>query len=111
MAQITSHTLNGFDGTHAAGIPVLLRNTKNRFIIFSAEMDARGRLSQDVSAEHIEPDITYELVFETGTYWAVRGIDAKTKEIALRFEMQDPDGAYHMPVIINPNAYSTWMSS
>ena len=110
MAKITSHTLNGFDGTHARGIAVHLRNTKNGSVIFSAEMDAGGRLSQDVSAAHIEPGISYELIFDTGTYWAERGIDARTKEIALRFEMHDPDGAYHMPIIINPNAYSTWIS-
>tara|TARA_B100001057_G_scaffold117018_1_gene115601 strand:+ start:1644 stop:1979 length:336 start_codon:yes stop_codon:yes gene_type:complete len=111
MAKITSHTLNGFDGTHASGITVQLRNTKNGSVIFSAEMDTGGRLSQDVSADHVDPGVSYELIFETGQYWARQGINAKTKEIALRFEMNDPDGAYHMPVIINPNAYSTWMSS
>ena len=111
MAKITSHTLNGFDGSHAAGIAVQLRNTKNGYVIFSTEMDAGGRLSQDVSAHHVEPDISYELIFDTGTYWAARGIDAKTKEIVLRFEIDDPDGAYHMPIIINPNAYSIWISS
>ena len=111
MAKITSHTLNGFDGTHAEGITVQLRNTKNGSVIFSAKMDTGGRLSQEVLADHIEPDVSYELIFDTGKYWAKRGIDAKTKEIALRFEMHDPDGAYHMPIIINPNAYSTWISS
>ena len=111
MAKITSHTLNGFDGTHAAGITVQLRNTKNCSIIFSAETDAGGRLSQDISADHVYPDVSYELIFDTGIYWAKQGIDAKIIEVALRFEMDDPDGAYHLPVIINPNAYSTWMSS
>ena len=111
MAKITSHTLNGFDGTHAEGIGVQLRNTKNGSVIFSTEMDAGGRLSQDVSADQIEPDVSYELIFDTGTYWTGRGIDAKIKKIALRFEMHHPEGAYHMPIIINPNAYSTWISS
>ena len=111
MAKITSHTLNGFDGTHAEGIAVQLRNTKTGCVLFSTKMDAAGRLSQDVSADHIEPDVSYELFFDTGTYWSKRGIDATTKEIALRFEMHDPNGVYHMPIIINPNAYSTWISS
>ena len=111
MAQITSHTLNGFDGTHAAGITVQLKNTKNGCVLFFAKMDAGGRLSQDISADHIDPDVTYELIFDTGAYWAGRSIDATTTEIALRFKIPDPNGAYHMPVIINPNAYSTWMSS
>jgi len=29
----------------------------------------------------------------------------------LRFAMPDPEGTYHMPIILNPNSYSTWMSS
>jgi len=33
------------------------------------------------------------------------------QEIALRFVMPDAEGAYHMPIILNPNSYSTWMSS
>ena len=111
MAKITSHMLNGFDGTHAEGIAVQLRNTKSGSVIFSAKMDTGGRLSQDVSADQIKPNVSYELIFDTGTYWTGRGIDAKIKEIALRFEMHNPDGAYHMPIIINPNAYSTWISS
>ena len=111
MAQITSHTLNGFDGTHAAGIAVQLRNTVNGSIIFSSKMDQGGRLSQRVPADHIDPDITYELVFDTGPYWAEQGINAKAAEIGLRLKMTDPYAAYHMPVIINPNAYSTWISS
>ena len=111
MAKITSHTLNGFDGTHATGIAVQLRNTKNGSVVFSAEMDAGGRLSKDVSADHLDLGVSYELIFNTGKYWAKQGIAAKTKEIALRFEINDPDGSYHMPIIINPNAYSTWISS
>ena len=55
MAQITSHTLNGFDGTHAAGIAVQLRNTVNGSIIFASKMDEGGRLSQHVPADHIDP--------------------------------------------------------
>jgi 5-hydroxyisourate hydrolase len=57
MATITSHTLNGSDGTHAGDIPVTL-----------------------------------------------------TTQIVVRFAMHDPDGAYHMPVILNPNSYSMWSS-
>ncbi|NBT33806.1 MAG: hydroxyisourate hydrolase [Rhodobacteraceae bacterium] len=111
MAKLTSHTLNGSDGTHAGGIAVTLRDPGSGTVLLTAEMDAGGRLAANIAAEKIDPFATYELVFETGPYWAARGVTASVQEIALRFAMPDPEGAYHMPVILNPNSYSMWISS
>ena len=112
MAVITSHTLNGNDGTHAAGIAVTLsRLGQVNEVIFATVMDQGGRLEQEIAPEQIDPKATYELVFETGPYWAARGVVATVREISLRFSMPDPEGACHMPVILNPNSYSMWMSS
>jgi 5-hydroxyisourate hydrolase len=111
MAKLTSHTLNGSDGTHAGGIAVTLRDLDSGKVLLTAEMDAGGRLAADIPAGTIDPTATYELVFETAPYWAARGVTATVREIVLRFAMPDPDGAYHMPVILNPNSYSMWMSA
>ena len=111
MAKLTSHTLNGSDGTHAGEIPVTLRDLASGRVLLTVVMDEGGRFSFDIPAEQITSDATYELVFETGPYWAARGVAATVREISLRFSMPDPEGAYHMPVILNPNSYSMWMSS
>lgn len=111
MAKLTSHTLNGSDGTHAAGIAVTLGEIGTGKVLLSAEMDAGGRLAVDIPAERIDPNASYELVFHTAPYWEARGITPTVREIALRFAMPNPDGTYHMPVILNPNSYSTWMSA
>lgn len=111
MATITSHTLNGTDGTHAGGIPVTLTNITSRVVLFSTVMDQGGRLSQPVAAPLVVPSAAYELVFDLTAYWAARNMPASVTQIVLRFAMQDPDGAYHMPVIFNPNSYSMWSSS
>ncbi len=111
MAKLTSHTLNGSDGTHAGGIAVTLRDLGSGTVLLTAEMDAGGRLATDIAADKIDPSATYELVLETAPYWTARGVSATVQEIALRFAMPDPEGAYHMPVILNPNSYSMWMSS
>ncbi|MFW2447364.1 MAG: hydroxyisourate hydrolase [Qipengyuania pacifica] len=110
MAMLSSHTLNGSDGTHAGGIAVTLTNLTDGTVVFTARMDEGGRLSQDIDAQLIYPDVTYELVFDTGLYWAARNIPATVTQIALRFAMPDPEGKYHMPVILNPNSYSMWTS-
>lgn len=111
MAKLTSHTLNGSDGTHAGGIAVTMRELSTGAVLLTAEMDTGGRLSTEIPAGKIDPTATYELVFATGPYWAARGVTASVREIALRFSMPDPGGAYHMPVILNPNSYSMWMSA
>ena len=110
MATLTSHTLNGTDGTHAGKISVTLTNLTTSTVIFTAQMDEGGRLSENIDAKDIDPDAMYELVFESAGYWAARNMPAAVTQIALRFAMTDSEGAYHMPVILNPNSYSMWTS-
>ena len=110
MANITSHTLDGFSGNHTAGIEVFLIDTKTGRKVFRSKMDQGGRLSIEIQSEDINPSTIYELVFETGAYWEAIGIRARVSEIVLRFQMENPNGSYHMPIIINPHSYSTWIS-
>ena len=112
MALITSHTLNGTDGTHAGGIAVTLsRLGQVNEIIFETVMDAGGRLEQEIAPDQIDPGAIYELVFETSTFWNDRNISGAIPQIALRFLMPDQKGKYHMPVILNPHSYTVWSSS
>ncbi len=115
MATVSSHTLNGVDGTHAGGIKVTLRRLGKDEPLFETAMDEGGRLSETVDLTGAEPGATYELVFENGGYWSARGFPQGEgriiSEIVLRFTMPDPEGKYHMPIILSPNGYSTWASS
>ncbi len=110
MAILTSHTLNGLDGTHASGIFVKLMKS-NGEILFVSKMDESGRLNQLIKPEIIDISSIYELTFDTGEYWSKRGYDQIMDQIVLRFRMPNPAASYHMPIIINPNSYSTWWSS
>jgi 5-hydroxyisourate hydrolase len=111
MATITSHTLNGTDGTHAGDIAVGLTDLGTGEVVMASATDAGGRISFTIDPAQIDVKTTYELVFDTGPYWAARGVTAGVNQIALRFAMPDPSASYHMPVILNPNAYSMWCSS
>ena len=114
MATISSHTLNGTDGTHAGGIPVRLSRVGGE-TLFETEMDPGGRLARDVPPDRVDPAATYELVFHTAPYWQTREVPRDgpqiMSEIVLRFAMPDPEGRYHMPVILAPNSYSCWWSA
>ena len=110
MATLTSHTLNGTDGSHAGAIKVKLIEVDGQ-TIFETEIDDGGRLKQEIEPSKITPSSIYELTFETGQYWLERGFEQIMDQVVLRFRMPDPEGTYHMPIIINPNSYSTWWSS
>ena len=115
MALITSHTLNGIDGTHASYIRVQLVELDNtEGPIFDTHIDSEGRLSQAVSPKDINPLNSYDLVFFTGHYWESRMVkmekDNISEQIVVRFRMPDPEGHYHVPVILNPKSYTVWLS-
>ena len=118
MATLSSHTLNGSDGTHAGGVAVALYRInadQSRTLVFDSQMDAGGRLQQSFELTAEDCECPHELVFQSGAYFMERGTiktgAPRVEEIVLRFKMPDPDGKYHMPVILNPNSYSTWWSA
>ncbi|MFN0163903.1 MAG: hydroxyisourate hydrolase [Burkholderiales bacterium] len=118
MATLTTHTLNSVDGTHAGSVGVSLYRVApdgSRQVIFEAETDAGGRLSQRIAEDQVDPTAAYELVFQTGAYFAARNLSLPglrlQKEAVIRFCMPDPAAAYHMPLVMAPNGYSVWLSS
>lgn len=118
MATISSHTLNGTDGSHAGGVGASLyriNEDNTRTAIFDTATDEGGRLVEDFVLTEQDSERQFELVFQASAFFVAAGFVQATKhrvdEIVLRFRMPDPDGKYHMPVILNPNSYSTWWSA
>ncbi len=114
MAIISSHTLNGMNGTHAGGFPVRLINITKNSEIFCTSIDNNGRLEESVDLSHSDATDKFELIFDTGIYWNSFGLSAShnqiISEVVLRFSMPNKNARYHMPVILSPNSYSTWSS-
>jgi len=113
MAVVSSHALNSVDGSHASGIAVRLVNLDIGETVFDTIMDHGGRLVREVATPH--PAATYEMVFQTGTYWQDRPPtihDARImNEVVVRFTMPDAQGRYHIPLILSPHGYSLWCSN
>ena len=117
MAIITSHFLNGIDGTHAGNVAAsLLRIDADgtRKILQECLSGSDGRLQIEVDSTADPEGTQYELVIASGAYFAKRQSQAASmiikREIVMRFDMPDPAARYHMPVIMSPNSYSTWWS-
>ena len=114
MAIVSSHTLNGTNGTHAGEFPVRLINITKNSEIFSTRMDNSGRLEENVDLSLTDEIDKFELIFDTGVYWNSFGLSSSDnqiiREVVLRFAMPNKNARYHMPVILSPNSYSTWSS-
>jgi 5-hydroxyisourate hydrolase len=118
MATVTTHLLNSVLGTHAGGVGIaLLRigSSGARTVVFERNTDAGGRLSETVKIAEEYAAAEYELVFQTGQYFAAQSLPQPAKqivkEVVVRFSMSDPNASYHIPLMIAPNSHSVWWSS
>ncbi len=115
MAVLSSHFLDGTNGTHAAAVGVTLiqiGKDEDRQTVFSAYSDDGGRFSHDVDAI---AGGKYEMLIASGAYFEGQVLPRDgvqiLEEIVIRFTMPDPESRYHIPVIMSPNSYSCWWSS
>ena len=115
MAVLSSHLLNGVDGTHAGNVAISLIKIEadgTRLPVFEGKSDEGGRFKCEVDAAN---DVTYEMVIASGTYFDAREIPQSgmkiMSEFVIRFVMPDISASYHIPVIMSPNSYSCWLSS
>ncbi|MEV4129389.1 hydroxyisourate hydrolase [Nocardia sp. NPDC049707] len=105
MSTIGTHVLDAVAGVPAAGIAVALyRGTE---LLGSATTDDGGRIAALGAA--LPPD-TYRLVFDTGAYFAERGIESFYPEVAITFVVIE-ERHYHVPLLLSPFAFSTYRGS
>lgn len=115
MAVLTSHVLSGLDGSHATDVTMSLLRDSSRYDeqeIFIINTDKDGRVRQEFEAIQNEK---YELIVDSSSYFerfhGLRSEQQIIPEIVIRFIARDPNGKYHIPIILSPNSYSCWWSS
>ena len=64
MKTVTSHVLNGVDGTHASSVPARLINCETGKVLAEAVTDDGGRLVLDVPKEASNTSAVCHLVFD-----------------------------------------------
>jgi 5-hydroxyisourate hydrolase len=126
-SAITTHVLDTALGQPAAGVAVRLE-----FVSDNAQpgdrqpgegrpggrpaelgrsvTDADGR-ARDVGPATLPPGI-YRLVFDTGAYFAGQGSEpAFFPEVAITFRVDGESPHHHVPLLLSPFAYSTYLGS
>src|ERR1051326_6167827 len=111
MSTVSTHVLDMALGRPAAGVPLRLERVTGGepSTVAQASTDDDGR-ARDLGPGGLEPG-TYRVVFDTGTYFARRGQRAFYPEVAVSFLVDQPDGHYHVPLVLSPFAYSTYRGS
>lgn len=118
MGHLSTHVLDTTKGQPARNVRVTLHRTGAdgvRSVVKEAVTNANGRTDEALlSGDAFKPG-TYELVFDVAQYFRETG--AQTTEppffdfVPLRFTIAEPNGNYHVPLLISPWSYSTYRGS
>jgi 5-hydroxyisourate hydrolase len=111
--SISTHVLDTSLGHPASEIAVALERQEGRqwIMIGGSVTDEDGRVRSVVPQGASVSAGTYRLVFETGAYFARRGVATFYPQVTVIFEAREAQGHYHVPLLLSPYGYSTYRGS
>lgn len=118
MGRLSTHVLDTAAGRPAAGVPVSLHRIGPdgaSVEIAALHTNADGRTDGPLmTGAAFEPG-NYELRFAVAAYFERTGTVLSAPPfldvIPIRFAIADPDGHYHVPLLVSPWSYSTYRGS
>jgi 5-hydroxyisourate hydrolase len=114
MSAITTHVLDTSRGQPASGVPVALEfhaAESDWTLIGKGVTDADGRVKDLLPQGHVLGEGVYRLTFDTGTYFATRGVQSFYLSVVIDFNVRDAGQHYHVPLLLSPYGYSTYRGS
>ena len=118
MAGLTTHVLDTARGRPAAGLALRLSRIGEdgvRTLLAEAVTNADGRLDAPLAPRDALTPGRYELEFEAGRWLRAEGVDlpdpAFLDIVPIRFGIAEPDGHYHVPLLLSPYGYATYRGS
>lgn len=107
MTHVSTHVLNAVTGRPGAGIAVTLTDSSGT-LLAQGSTDHDGRITGLTDAELSG---VYRLTFDTASYFAAQAVVGFYPEVIVSFDVTDPAGRYHVPLLLSPYAYSTYRGS
>jgi 2-oxo-4-hydroxy-4-carboxy-5-ureidoimidazoline decarboxylase len=116
--HLSTHVLDAHAGRPAAGVAVtlveLMGEGRERPVV-EAVTNADGRTDHPLIAGRPLPIGTYELRFSIGAYFSARAVPLADPPfldvVPVRFSLAEPEGRYHVPLLVTPWSYSTYRGS
>jgi 2-oxo-4-hydroxy-4-carboxy-5-ureidoimidazoline decarboxylase len=114
--RLTTHVLDLASGRPAAGVRIALHEIGQsaRGLLREAVTNADGRPDAPLIAGEPLRIGTYELTFDVGGYFRDRTAGATTPfldMVPVRFAIAEPEGHYHVPLLVTPFSYTTYRGS
>ncbi len=114
--RLSTHVLDTYAGRPAAGVAVeLLELSGEPRLIAAAVTNRDGRTEQPLIGGQPLPIGRYELRFRVGEYFARLGAPQGDPPfldvVPVRFAVAEPEGHYHVPLLVTPWSYSTYRGS
>ena len=116
--RLSTHVLDTHGGHPAAGVTIelveLSANGEQRTIV-KTTTNGDGRTDQPLIGGRPLPIGTYELRFHVGAYFARQRAPladpAFLDLVPVRFAIAEPEGHYHVPLLVTPWSYATYRGS
>lgn len=107
--RLSTHVLDTRAGRPAAGITIALYEVgaSARGLLLETVTNADGRTDKPLIAGEPLRIGTYELNFHVGAYFGNGFLDI----VPVRFSIAEPEGHYHVPLLVTPWSYSTYRGS
>jgi 5-hydroxyisourate hydrolase len=118
MGRLSTHVLDTVSGRPAPGVVIELhRATGNDAwtLIKRVTTNTDGRTDEPLLTSDAFQTGHYRLRFHAGAYFTASG--AKTASppfldvVPIEFTIAEPDGHYHVPLLVSPWSYSTYRGS
>jgi 2-oxo-4-hydroxy-4-carboxy-5-ureidoimidazoline decarboxylase len=115
--RLSTHVLDTHAGKPASGVRIELYEigASAKALLKETVTNGDGRTDEPlVSGEPLRVG-TYELRFHVGEYFAKRNANlpqpAFLDVVPVRFAIAEPEGHYHVPLLVTPWSYSTYRGS
>lgn len=116
--HLSTHVLDTFAGRPAGGVAIELFELSGGAemrLLRKAATNSDGRTDRPLIGGQPLPIGTYELRFAIGGYYAARGVALAEPPfldlVPIRFSVAEPEGRYHVPLLVTPWSYSTYRGS
>ena len=117
MGRLSTHVLDTANGKPAGGLAIELFRLEGeqRRSVVRTTTNADGRTDAPLMVGDAFRAGSYELVFEVGSYFRSLGTAMADPPfldvVPIRFSIAEPDGHYHVPLLVSPWSYSTYRGS
>jgi 2-oxo-4-hydroxy-4-carboxy-5-ureidoimidazoline decarboxylase len=116
--HLSTHVLDTHAGVPAAGLAINLVEigAPSGITVLEGVLTNRdGRTDKPLIGDRPVPIGTYELHFAVGAYFAKRGVPladpAFLDVVPVRFSVAEPEGRYHVPLLVSPWSYASYRGS